>query len=423
MDVCGARCDRFVTRTRLCWRPAAVPFAIPMIRTHTHPPTPHDATMRTSVNRYAPTRLALAASLAVTAVTACSGSDKAKAGDSTSTTTSATSSAATSRTSAAGDLTGAGSTFAYPLYSRWASDYAAKTGVKVNYQSIGSGGGIRQLSEQTVDFGATDGPMSDEELAKAKGGPIMHVPTALGADVVTYNLAELKAPLKLTGDVIADIFLGKITKWNDGRIAALNAGVALPAKDILVVHRSDGSGTTYVFTDYLTAVSPAWAKAVGKGKDVKWPVGLGGKGNEGVAGQIKQTPGTLGYVELAYATQNKLPSAAIRNVAGQFVEPSVETITAAAAGVLDKVAAGTDYRISIVNAPGATAYPISSFTWILLYRTQSNAEKGHRLVDFVRWGLTDGQQVETGLDYAPLPTEMSGRLRQRLDSISFGSAH
>ena len=320
------------------------------------------------------------------------------------------------------DLTGAGATFPYPIYSKWFSDYAAKTGVKINYQSIGSGGGIRQLSEQTVDFGATDAPMSEAEMAKAKGGPIMHIPTVLGAVVVTYNLPELRVPLRLDGPTLADIFLGRITRWNDPRIAVLNRGTALPATDILVVHRSDGSGTTYVFTDYLTAVSPAWAKAVGKGKDVKWPVGLGGKGNEGVAGQIKQTPGTLGYVELAYATQNKLPSAAIRNVAGQFVEPSVETITAAAAGVLDKVAAGTDYRISIVNAPGATAYPISSFTWILLYRTQSNAQKGHRLVDFVRWGLTDGQQVETGLDYAPLPTEMTGRLRQRLDSISFGGA-
>ena len=319
------------------------------------------------------------------------------------------------------DLTGAGSTFAYPLYSRWASDYAAKAGVRVNYQSIGSGGGIRQLSEQTVDFGATDAPMTDEELAKAKGGPIMHIPTAMGAVVVTYNLSQVTTPLHFTGDVLGDVFLGKITSWNDPRIAALNPGVTLPATPILVAHRSDGSGTTYAFTDYLSAVSPAWKQAVGKGKDVKWPVGLGGKGNEGVAGQVKQTPGTIGYVELAYARQNKLPSAAIRNVAGAFVAPSVETTTAAAAGALAALPPNTDYRISIANAPGANAYPISTMTWMLVYRTPRDTAKARKLVAFIRWGLTEGQRIEPSLDYAPLPASMATRLQQRLDSLGVGS--
>ena len=320
------------------------------------------------------------------------------------------------------DLTGAGSTFAYPLYSRWASDYATKAGVKVNYQSIGSGGGIRQLSEQTVDFGATDAPMTDDELAKAKGGPIMHVPTAMGAVVVTYNLPQITTPLKFSGDVLADIFLGKITTWNDPRIAALNPGVTLPNTAVLVAHRSDGSGTTYTFTDYLTAVSPAWKQAVGKGKDVKWPVGLGGKGNEGVAGTVKQSPGAIGYVELAYARQNKLPAASIRNVAGNFVAPSVETTTAAAAGVLAALPANTDYRISIANAPGANAYPISTMTWMLLYRTPRDTAKSRKLVQFIRWGLTDGQAMEPSLDYAPLPAAMATRLSQRLDSIGGAAA-
>ncbi|HEX9382096.1 MAG TPA: phosphate ABC transporter substrate-binding protein PstS, partial [Gemmatimonadaceae bacterium] len=216
------------------------------------------------------------------------------------------SSAASSTASSGGgaDLTGAGATFPYPIYSKWFSDYANATGIKINYQSIGSGGGVRQISEQTVDFGASDGPMSDDELAKAKGGPILHIPTVLGADVITYNVPGITAVLKLTPSVIADIFMGRIKKWNDTRLASLNPGVSLPNQDILVVHRSDGSGTTYIFTDYLDKVSPAWHSGVGKGKEVKWPVGLGGKGNEGVSGQVKQTPGAVGYVELAYAKQN-----------------------------------------------------------------------------------------------------------------------
>lgn len=316
------------------------------------------------------------------------------------------------------DLTGAGSTFAYPLYSRWATDYAAKAGVRVNYQSIGSGGGIRQLSEETVDFGATDAPMTDAELAKAKGGPIMHVPVAMGAVLPVYNLPGVTQPLHFTGDVLANIYLGKVTRWNDPQIATLNRGVRLPDTDILVVHRSDGSGTSYIWTDYLSATSAAWKQQVGVGKDVKWPVGLGGKGNEGVAGQVKQTAGAIGYVELAYARQNKLPSASIRNAAGSFVAPSVETTTAAAAGVLGALPANTDYRVSITNAPGANAYPISTMTWILLYRTPRDAAKGKKLVDFVRWGLTDGQRVEPALDYAPLPEAMTVKLRQRLDSLA-----
>ncbi len=229
------------------------------------------------------------------------------------------------------DLTGAGATFPYPIYSKWFSDYAQRTGVKINYQSIGSGGGIRQLSEQTVDFGASDSPMSDQELANAKGGPVLHFPTVMGAVVITYNVPGVNRPLNFTGDVIADIFSGKITKWNDARIVAQNRGVTLPNSDILIVHRSDGSGTTYIFSDYLTAVSPSWSGTLGKGKEIKWPVGLGGKGNEGVAGQVKQSPGSIGYVELAYAKQNKLPYANVRNAAGRYVTPSIASVTKSAA--------------------------------------------------------------------------------------------
>ena len=334
------------------------------------------------------------------------------------------SSAASSTASSGGgvDLTGAGATFPYPIYSKWFSDYAQKTGVKINYQSIGSGGGIRQLSEQTVDFGASDSPMSDDELSKAKGGPVLHIPTVLGADVVTYNVPGVTQPLKLTADVIAGIFMGTIKKWNDTRIASLNAGVSLPNQDILVVHRSDGSGTTYIFTDYLTTTVPAWKTGVGKGKEVKWPVGVGAKGNEGVAGQVKQTPGSIGYVELAYAKQNNLPIAAIRNQAGQFVVASVPAVTAAAAGVAAKLPANTDYRISIVNAPGADSYPISSFTWILVYQHQRDETKGKKVVDFLNWALTDGEASASALDYAPLPSSMATTVKQRLTTIDYTGA-
>ena len=320
------------------------------------------------------------------------------------------------------DLTGAGATFPYPIYSKWFSDYAQRTGVKINYQSIGSGGGIRQLSEQTVDFGASDSPMSDTELAGAKGGPVLHFPTVMGAVVITYNVPGITAPLNLNAKAIADIFSGRITKWNDTRITTLNNGAKLPATDILVVHRSDGSGTTYIFTDYLSAAVPAWKTSVGKGKEVKWPVGLGAKGNEGVAGQVKQTPGSIGYVELAYANQNHLPAAAVANQAGKMVLASVPAVTAAAAGAAKSLPANTDYRISIVNAPGADSYPISSFTWILVYQHQRDAAKGKKLVDFLTWAYTDGEGEASSLDYAPLPADMIGQLKTRLGTIDFASA-
>ena len=335
---------------------------------------------------------------------------------------SSTASSTTSSSSQSVDLTGAGATFPYPIYSKWFSDYASATGVKINYQSIGSGGGIRQLSEGTVDFGASDSPMSDDELAKAKGGPILHFPTVLGADVITYNLPGVTTALKFTPAAIADIFSGRIKKWNDTRIASLNPGVTLPAQDILVVHRSDGSGTTYIFTDYLSTAVPSWKTSVGKGKEVKWPVGLGAKGNEGVSGQVKQTPGAIGYVELAYAKQNNLPIAAIRNKSGQFVAASVEAVTAAAAGVAKALPANTDYRISIVDAPGATSYPISSFTWILVYQHQTDAVKGKKLVDFLNWALTEGEKKASTLDYAPLPAEMATAVKARVAGIDLSGA-
>jgi phosphate transport system substrate-binding protein len=357
------------------------------------------------------------AAAGLVSVVACGGSDTKGASDSA---------AASTPPSAAlrggVDLTGAGATFPYPIYSKWISDYSAKAGIKINYQAIGSGGGIRQLQEGTVDFGASDAPMTDEEMAKAKGGPILHIPTVLGAVVLTYNLPGLTQPLNLSGEVIADIFLGKITKWNDSRIVSLNAGATLSARDIIVVHRSEGSGTTYIFSEYLTAVSPAWAAGPGKGKELKWPVGLGGRGNDGVSGQVKQTPGTLGYVELAYANQNKLAVAKVRNAAGQFIAPAIASITAAAAGAVEKLPPTTDYRVSIVNAPGADAYPISSFTWLLVYQRQADATKGKKLVDFMKWALTEGEGSAAALDYAPLPASLGTQLMDRLASIQVGTA-
>lgn len=316
------------------------------------------------------------------------------------------------------DLTGAGATFPYPIYSKWFADYAQSTGVKINYQSIGSGGGIRQLSEQTVDFGASDGPMSDTELAAAKGGPVLHFPTVMGAVVITYNVPGLARPLNLSGDVIADIFGGKITKWNDVQIVAQNRGVTLPNSDILVVHRSDGSGTTYIFSDYLTSVSPSWSSSLGKGKEIKWPVGLGGKGNEGVAGQVKQTPGSIGYVELAYAKQNSLPYANVRNAAGRFITPSIASVTAAAASM--KLPKNTDYRVSIANAPGRDSYPISSMTWLLVYQNQTDKAKGEKLVNFLKWAYKNGEKSAAALDYAPLPSSMVAQLQSRLKTIQIG---
>lgn len=349
-------------------------------------------------------RRLLAASLLATV--ACGGSEQTDAGGGAS--------------SSSVDLNGAGATFPYPIYSKWFSDYAAATRIKINYQSIGSGGGIQQLSSGTVDFGASDGPMTEEEMSRATGGAVLHFPSVLGAVVLTYNLEGVTG-LKLTPDVIADVFLGKITKWNDARIAAVNPGLTLPGKDILVVHRSDGSGTTYVFTDYLAAVSPEWSAGPGRGKQVNWPVGLGGKGNEQVAAQVKQTPGTIGYVELAYARQNGLPAAAVKNTAGQFVEPSPASITAAAEGALSQMGPDSDYRVSIVNSPGATAYPISSFTWLLVYAQQNDAVKGQKLVDFMRWMYDAGQKSAAALDYAPLPASLATQLTERLSTIKVGS--
>ena len=348
--------------------------------------------------------LALSAALSVT-LAACGGSDSSNGSS-----------------GGAVDLTGAGATFPYPIYSRWFTDYAAQSGVRINYSSLGSGAGIRQLSEQTVDFGASDSPMSDEELAAAKGGAVLHVPTVIGAVAIAYNLPGVTQPLKLTGDVIADVFLGRITKWNDARIAATNPGVTLPDVDILVVHRTDGSGTTYVFTDYLTAVSQAWANGPGRGKQVNWPVGLGAKGTEGVAAQVKQTPGAVGYTELTYVEQNRLQAAEVQNQAGTFVPPTVENIQAAAAGAVEAMPDTTDFRVSIANAPGAGAYPISSFTWLLVYRDQTDSVKARKITDFVRWALENGDAQATELDYAPLPDALQRRVLQRLDSVRTGGA-
>lgn len=319
------------------------------------------------------------------------------------------------------DLTGAGATFPYPIYSAWFADYAGQTDVRINYQPIGSGGGIRQLTEGTVDFGASDAPMNDTEMAAAKG-KVLHFPTVIGAVAVTYNLEGVSESLKFTPDVLADIFLGNITRWDDARIAEANEGVALPAEDILVVHRSDGSGTTFIFTDYLSSVSDAWKNGPGKGKDVAWPVGLGGKGNEGVTGQVRQTPGSIGYVELAYANQNGLPVAEIRNQAGNFVQASIEGATAAAAGVAGGLPEDTDFRVSIVNAPGADAYPISSFTWLLVYEQMQDADKTQKLKDFIRWALTEGEGKAASLDYAPLPENVVQLEMQQLEMVHGGGS-
>ncbi len=313
-------------------------------------------------------------------------------------------------------LTGAGATFPQPLYAKWFAAYAAKTGVQINYQAIGSGGGVRQFTEGTVDFGASDAPMSDEEIAKLKS-PAYHIPTVLGAVVMTYNLPGVTQQLKFSGPVIADIYLGKITKWNDPAIVAMNKGVSLPNTDILVVHRTDGSGTTYIFSDYLSSVSPTWKVAPGKGKDLQWPVGLGGAQNAGVAGQVKSTPGAIGYVELAYAHQEKLPYALLENKAGNFIEPSIASVTAAAAGVAASLPENTDFRVSVVNSPGKDAYPIASFTYLLVYQTQPNAAKGKQLIDFIKWAIHDGELSAPSLDYAPLPKSVVEMLDKRLSMV------
>jgi phosphate transport system substrate-binding protein len=309
-------------------------------------------------------------------------------------------------------LQGAGATFPNPLYQKWLSEYGKlNPQVRIDYQSIGSGGGIKQIKEQTVDFGASDAPMSDADLNSAPSS-ILHIPTVLGAVVITYNLQGITEPLRFSPDVIADIFLGKIKRWDDARIRADNQGVNLPAADISVVHRSDGSGTSAVFTDYLSKVSAGWKAQVGAGTSPNWPVGQGGKGNEGVTGQIKQTPNTLGYVELAYAV---LPVALIKNSAGNFVEPSLDGVTAAAESV---AATPEDLRVSITNASGASAYPISSYTYMLVYQEQKDAAKGKALVDFLWWGIHDGEKFAKDLQYAPLPPEVVKRAEAKINSIT-----
>jgi len=315
-------------------------------------------------------------------------------------------------------LQGAGATFPNPLYQKWLSEYGKlNSNVKIDYQSIGSGGGIKQIQAQTVDFGASDSPMKDEDL-KAAPGPLLHVPTVLGAVVLTYNLAGISEPLHFSPDVIADIFLGKIKKWNDAKIKADNATANLPSADITVVHRSDGSGTSAVFTDYLSKVSSEWKEKVGTGTSPSWPVGVGGKGNEGVTGQVKNTPNTIGYVELAYAAQNKLPVASIKNQAGDFVQPTLEAVTAAASESI--ATTPEDLRVSITNAAGKGAYPISSYTYILVYKEQKDAAKGKALVDFLWWGIHDGEKYAKDLQYAPLPQELVTRAEAKINSIVFG---
>ena len=313
-------------------------------------------------------------------------------------------------------LTGAGATFPYPIYSKWVLEYTkTRPNVEINYQSIGSGGGIRQFMDHTVDFGATDGPMADSQIAAVQGN-VLHIPTVLGAVVPTYNLPGVTQRLRFTPEVLAGIFLGQIMRWNDSRIAAANPGVTLPDRDIVVVHRSDGSGTTYVFVDYLSKVSPEWAQRVGRATSVNWPVGLGGRGNEGVASTVSRTPGALGYVELVYALQNRMPVGLVRNRAGSFVEASLGSTTAAAAG--ETFPATTDFRVSITDAAGADAYPIASFTWILIPRQMTDATKARTLLEFLWWATHDGQPFGTVLGYAPLPQPLVALIEQRLKTVT-----
>ncbi|MEZ4295456.1 MAG: phosphate ABC transporter substrate-binding protein PstS [Polyangiaceae bacterium] len=312
-------------------------------------------------------------------------------------------------------LTGAGATFPYPLYTKWIAEYAkTHPGVAINYQSIGSGGGIRQLTERTVDFGASDAPMTDEQMAKS--GPVVHIPTCVGAVVLAYNVEGAGPGLKLSPGAVAGIFLGEIKAWNDPRIQADNPGAPLPDKPIATVHRSDGSGTTKIFLDYLSRVSPAWASGPGSGTSVSWPGGLGAKGNEGVAGLIKSQPGSIGYVELAYAVQNGMTTASLKNRSGRFVAPTLASTTAAAHGAAASIPA--DLRVSIVDAEGEDAYPIAGLTYVLLRQQQDSPEKGKALVGFLRWALTSGQPLTEPLHYAPLPPEIVEEARKRLDTVT-----
>jgi phosphate transport system substrate-binding protein len=311
-------------------------------------------------------------------------------------------------------LNGAGATFPYPMYSKWFSEYnKLHSDIQFNYQSIGSGGGIRQVLAGTVDFGATDGPMTDEQLAQAKT-KILHIPTVLGADVPAYNIPGVTEELKFTPELLANIFLGKITSWNDAALTKANPGVNLPNQPIIVIHRSDGSGTTYIFTDYLSKVSPDWKNQVGKGTSVKWQVGLGGKGNEGVAGMIRQMQGSIGYVELIYAVNNHIAYGSVKNAAGQFVKASLESVTAAAASVKSMPA---DFRVSITNAPGKDAYPIASFTWLLIPTPSKNPAKGKIIADFLNWMVDDGQKMTADLAYAPLPESVVAKVKETAKQV------
>ena len=311
-------------------------------------------------------------------------------------------------------LNGAGATFPYPMYSKWFSEYnKLHPDVQINYQSIGSGGGIRQVLNGTVDFGASDGPMSDEQLAQAKT-KILHIPTVLGAVVPAYNVPGISGEVKFTPEALAGIFLGKITSWNDPAITKSNPGVNFPNQPIIVIYRSDGSGTTFIFTDYLSKISKDWANTVGKGTSVKWQIGMGGKGNEGVAGQIRQLQGSIGYVELIYAVENKITYGSVRNAAGTFVKASLDGVTEAAASVKTMPA---DFRVSITNAPGKTAYPISSFTWLLIPAQAKDPKKGKIISDFLDWMVTDGQQLTSQLSYAPLPGSVVEKVKAAIKQI------
>ena len=320
---------------------------------------------------------------------------------------------------AALSINGAGATFPYPVYSKWLDEYQKKNSqVQINYQSIGSGGGIRQITEGTVDFGASDGPMNDEQLKAFQdkhGFGILHFPTVLGADVPTYNIPGVTSALNFTPEALAGIFLGKITKWNDPAIVATNKGVRLPANDIVVVHRSDGSGTTYIWTDYLSKVSDEWKNKVGKGASVNWPVGLGGKGNEGVTGQIKNAPSSIGYVELIYAVSNNIPYGSVKNSSGNFVKADLVSVSAAAAAVAKTMP--DDFRVSITNPPGNTAYPIASFTWLLIPEKFSDAAKSDAIKGFLSWMLEDGQNYTEQLSYARLPKEVIAKEKEALAKI------
>jgi phosphate transport system substrate-binding protein len=312
-------------------------------------------------------------------------------------------------------LNGAGATFPNPMYSKWFSEYhKVHSDVQVNYQPIGSGGGIRQVTAGTVDFGASDMPMSDKQLQDAKGLNILNIPTVLGAVVPAYNIPGVTGEVKFTPEALAGIFLGKISKWNDKALTSANPGVNFPDKDIIVVHRSDGSGTTFIFTDYLSKISPEWKSQVGADTSVKWPLGMGGKGNEGVAGMIRQLSGAIGYVELIYAVQNNIPYGSVRNAAGVFLKATLEGVTAAAASAPKMPA---DFRVSITNAPGKDAYPISSFTWLLIPAQSKDAAKGKILADFLNWMVTDGQKMTSALAYAPLPDNVAAKVKDAIKQV------